>query len=370
MDFKGQEKNKINYLKKKSTQDSKSNILIFILTLCLTLFIILPFMVKANPQGEGTRENMFYVQVLNSEMSLIKATVFNEEDIAESNFSIKGSIFKLFNVDISNPIALIGKEISCISIGNQVNKAGDKSTDILFNPFKLNDKSITIDNNSGTTDLPNTTVSLYDPKLKKELNKSKPEVFIYHTHTTESYKPENNNSLDETKNVCAIGDALANELENNYGIAVIHDKTVHDAQASTQSYERSSATVDKYLKKYGDFKLIIDLHRDGVDNKNIVTTKMNGEDVAKIMFVMSRKNPHYKNNLAVVNKLLEISDKLYPNLSRGIYYYNYGTRYFNQNKSNNSILIEVGANSNNFQDAKNASKYLARIIGEYINGKK
>ncbi|WP_035144469.1 stage II sporulation protein P [Clostridium tetanomorphum] len=361
----------MNYLKSKNKQDNKNKIIFFILTISLVLFVILPFVVKANTKNESTRENMFYVQVLNSGMPIIESTVFNEEDMAETDFSFKDGVFKIFHVNISNPISLIGKEISCMNIENGIEDSfKDKPVDITFDPFKLNDKSINIDNNNESTDLPNKTVKLYDPELKKELNKSKPEVFIYHTHTTESYKPEDKCSLDETKNVCAVGDVLANELEKNYGIGVIHDKTVHDAAAYTQSYERSSVTVDKHLKKYKSFKLVIDLHRDAVDNRKAVTTKMNGEDVAKFMFVMARKNPHYKNNLDVVNKLVSISNKLYPDFCRGIFYYNYGTRYFNQNKSNNAVLLEVGANSNNLQDAKNSAKYLARIIGEYINGKK
>lgn len=369
MDLKEQEEKKINYPLKKNSLSSKNNILIFILTISLTLFIVLPFVVKANSDAEGIRENMFYVQVLNNGMSLIKATVFDEEDLAENNFSVKENIFKFFNVNISNPIALLGKEISCLNIGEEIDGVdSEKSANIIFNPFKLNDKSIIIDNN--TEDLPNKVVNVYDPKLKKELNKSKPEVFIYHTHTTESYKPENKETLDETKNVCAVGDALAHELENNYGISVVHDKTVHDASAYTQSYQRSGGTVDKYLKKYGDFKLIIDLHRDSVENKNAVTTKLNGENVAKFMFVMARKNPHFKNNMVHVNKMMEISNKLYPDFCKGILYRDYGVSYYNQNKSNNAILIEWGSNINTIDEAKNSAKYMARIIGEHLNGKK
>ncbi|WP_051542033.1 stage II sporulation protein P [Clostridium lundense] len=357
----------MNYHIRKDAKGSKKNILIFILTIAITFFVILPFVVKANSSGEGSRENMFYVQVLNNGMSLIKATVFSEEDMAENSFSMEKSIFKFFNVNTSKPAALIGKEIACLNM-QESGEDTDIPADIIFNPFKLNDKSVNVDNSS-TENLPNKTVVVHDPKLKKKLNKSKPEVFIYHTHTTETYKPENKETLDETKNVCAVGDALASELENNYGISVIHDKTVHDATAYTQSYQRAGVTVDKYLKKYGNFKLIIDLHRDSVD-KSAVTAKLNGENVAKFMFVMARKNPHFKNNMEHVNEMVKISDKLYPGFCRGVLYRNIGISYYNQNKSNNAVLIEWGSNNNTLDEAKNSAKYLARIIGEHLNGKK
>ena len=112
--------------------------------------------------------------------------------------------------------------------------------------------------------------TLYDPNLKKTLNKAKPEVLIYHSHTSEAYRASDNDtskissSSDVTKNVSSVGDVIKEELEKKYGIAVIHDKTVHDKGNYYGAYKKSGVTLDKYLKEYGDFKLIIDLHRDSV----------------------------------------------------------------------------------------------------------
>ena len=95
-------------------------------------------------------------------------------------------------------------------------------------------------------------------------------MLIYHSHTTEAYlasdkdTTKNTFNADETKNVVAVGDVIAEELENKYGISVIHDKTVNNVPDYNSSYKNSGVILDKYLKKYGDFDLIIDLHRDGV----------------------------------------------------------------------------------------------------------
>lgn len=369
MNIKERTEKTINYRRNNNRMISKSSILAFMLTLVLVFFVFLPFVTKANSRAEGIRENFFYMKILNNTMPLVEATVFNEEDMAESRLSLKGSVFEFFNIDIKNPISLIKREMAYIGLDSKTEGNGENAVDIIFNPFKLNDNTVSMEEED-KLNLPNKTVTVQDPNLKKTLNKSKPEVLIYHTHTTESFRPGPKDNLDLTKSIAAVGDELKRELEENYGISVVHDKTIHDATAYTQSYQRSGVTLDKHLKQYGDFKLIIDLHRDAVDNKKAVTTKMNGEDVAKIMFVMARKSPNYKNSLSLVNNMINTANKLYPGFSRGIYYYNNGTSYFHQNKNKNVVLIEVGAHTNTLDEAKNSAKYIARIIAEQLNGKK
>ena len=334
------------------------------------LIIILPCAVKANTSSNNTKRNMFYVQILNYTMPVVKATSFNEDDMAENGFSIGQAALQMIGLNLNNPISVLGREMSFIGL-NELSVKDKPNVD--FNHFKLDDKQVARDtekskpSSNENLNLENKVVNLYDPKLKKALNTNKPEVLIYHTHTTESYKPGNAINFDNSQNVVAVGDALVNELQSNYGISAINDKTVHDAEAYTQSYARSAVTLDKYLNKYKDFKLIIDLHRDSVEDKKDITMKMNGENVAKMMLVMCKKNPHFDKNMALANKIMETSDKLFPGFCKGVCYYNYGTRYFNQDKSNNAVLIEIGADINTTDEAKASAKYLARIIAESLN---
>ena len=343
----------------------------FILMATIFMVIILPCVVKANSYGSNINRNMFFVQILNYTMPVVKATSFSEEDMAENDFTVGQSLLAMVGLNLNNPISVIGKELAFV---NMDASEGKDKLNVDFNHFKLDDKQIAIDNEKTSPDsgsnlnLENKAVSVYDPKLKKTLNTSKPEVLIYHTHTTESYKPGDAISSDNSQNVCIVGDTLVSELQSNYGISAINDTTVHDAEAYTQSYARSVVTLDKHLKKYKDFKLIIDLHRDSVgDNKNAVTMKMNGENVAKISLVMAKKNPHFDKNMALANKIIESCNKNFPGFCRGVIYYNYGTRYFNQDRSNNAILIEVGADTNTTDEAKASVKYLARAIAEALN---
>ncbi len=85
------------------------------------------------------------------------------------------------------------------------------------------------------------------------------------------------------------------------------------------------------------------------------------------MMVMAKKNPHFNKNNNMANNIMNTSNKLFPGFCKGIYYYNYGTRYFNQDKSNNAVLIEVGADINTTGESKASAKYLARIIAECLN---
>lgn len=367
----------------KGKMNVKKEDLFFIIIISLTvMFLIFIFFnsIKGHFKGMNENGNMFYVDIINFNMPVVKEVCFQQEDLSESNGGVLESLLDTAALNPRNPEFVISREIACL---NSDNSSSDTGNSLSFNPFKLIDSDILKDVNDGeyldpnekqtkdTADTAtNTVVPLYDPKLKKTLNTSKPEILIYHTHTTESYSQDKGTDTENnSNNVCAVGDALTNELQSNYGISVIHDTTNHVKFAYNQAYLRSGETVDKYLKKYGDFKMIIDIHRDSVEDKKGETLKLNGENVSKFMFVLSQKNnPHFQKNYNLAKGLMDISNKLYPGLCKGIYCYGSGINAFNQKKSNNAILIEVGTYTNDVSEATATSKYLARIIGEYING--
>lgn len=372
----------MNY-KSISSKVKKINLSLSILVLMIAVLmaLILPSIVRASAESVGDKRNMFYIQVLNYTMPLVKTTTFDEEDMLEAGNTVQSNVLGFLGLDLKSPFSIIGKELACISGETPISDKNSVNTNFSFNPFKLNDNAISRDKVPESTDttgnepkpedlnLPDKNVNVYDPNLKKTINVAKPEVFIYHTHTSEGYGVNNPDSNDETKNVVSVGNALKVELESKYGISVVQDKTIHDANTYNKAYERSGATVDQYLKKYGDFKLIIDLHRDSIEDRKTETIKLNGENTAKFMFVMATQNPHYSKNIALVNKMLSVSNKLFPGLAKSTFSYKVGTKYFNQAKSNNAVLLEVGSHVNTPEEAQNTAKYLARIIAESINGK-
>ncbi|MBU3146064.1 stage II sporulation protein P [Clostridium sp. CF012] len=359
-------------------KDSNTRLFLSIFTLLIIflLGVILPKRAKAD--SEGKYLNYFYVSVINNVLSVIKASNTEQEHTTSKN-SMKVATLSFLGIDILNPISIITKEIAYLDrneVSTDVDNESkiDKVKEFILNPFNLDDKQVS----RSIVEVPNGNViaNLYNPKLKQTLDKANPRVLIYHTHTCEAYRTsdmetiETTNSLDTTRSVVAVGDVISEELEREYGIAVIHDKTVHDKGDYNNAYKKSGVTLDKYLKEYEKFDLIIDLHRDSVYDKNTVTTKINGENVAQLMFVVAQKNTKYALQKKLINSMIEISNKLYPTLlnEREITVVDRGKDFYNQHKSNNAMLIEVGTYTNDIGEVKNTGKYLSRIIAEQLNG--
>ncbi|WP_291636279.1 stage II sporulation protein P [Clostridium sp.] len=383
IEFKGKNNNvpseKNSFFKYAIKKGSNARIFfsIFTLLIIFLLGLILPKNTKA--YSAGNYQNYFYINVINNALSVFKASNTVQQD-NNSETSMQFDALSFLGVDISNPISIIAQEVAYldnnkIGTGVNINDSVDEVKSLktfILNPFNLGDKQV---NKSNAADA-KVIANLYNPALKKTLNNAKPEILIYHSHTCEAYLTSDkdtltNSSMDQTRNVCAVGDVIEEELEKNYGIAVIHDKTVHDKGVYDNAYKKSGVTLDKYLKQYGDFKLIIDLHRDSVA-KNAVTTKLNGEDVAKYMFVVTTSNPRYAKQKKLIDSMIGISNKLYPDLIRSnqIHAYQRGMDFYSQDKSDNAVMFEVGSYTNTIQEAKNTGKYLARIIAEQLYGKK
>lgn len=357
------------------------------LALSLLFIFAIPTALKAaSDEGDFHNHNPLYINVINYTMPLVKSVASSADESAQLNYSFKDMLLEKLGLDVKNPLSVVAREFSLIKTVDSTVAFQETNNQIVINPFKLNENNIIKITPQDTSSLQpsspgnsitaNVTVpEAYNAKLRKTLDSSKPEVFIYHSHTTESYKPSAQDNTDPSKSICAVGDIIANELQNNYGIATIHDKTIHNVVNYNQAYERSGETLNKYLNKYKDFKLIIDLHRDATPegNPKPVSIKLNGKSVARAEFVIGTANKNYKQNLELTRKLIGISQGLFPGLIRtespndnGVYYWH---SYFNQNKSNNATLLEIGNEINTLDEAKATGYYIARIIAEYINGK-
>ncbi|MBU3176718.1 stage II sporulation protein P [Clostridium estertheticum] len=361
---------KMNFFKNsiKKSGNVRMFFCVFTLLIIFLLGVILPKSAKAD-SGENYR-NYFYNRVVNNVLSVMKASSVKGQDTNGEN--TKGSVVLSFlGIDISNPISIVIKEIAYLDKNEVITDVKNSKT-FSLNSFNLDDKQV------NKSKVSNVVAKLYDSSLKGTLNKAKPRVLIYHSHTSEAYltsdtdTSKNTESSDQSRSVVAVGDVITENLEKNYGISVIHDKNVNDTGDYKNAYKKSGVTLDKYLKLYEKFDLIIDLHRDSIDNKKTLITKLNGEDVARFMFVVTDKNPRYAQQKKLIDSIMSISNRLYPGLIRDepIWVYHWGMGFYNQDRSNNALLIEVGANSNSIQEVKNTGKYLSRIIAEQLNGKK
>jgi stage II sporulation protein P len=335
----------------------KPNLNIGVVVLILLISIL--FIRVGNVLKDNKERGAFaYVQLLNLGMPIIQSQVYDEGTYAENKLSLKNVCFEVLGLNNISYKGIIQNEISFFyNIDNN-----DTKSTFTFNPFQVSEDSISklpTNNDSKNT-------QIYNPSLKKEIDKSKPEILIYHSHTTENYNAAEPESSDENTNVVGVGDVLSNELEENYGISVIHDKTDH-CISYNDSYTRSGETVDKYLKQYGDFKMVIDLHRDSVEDKSVTTTQVYGMSASKIMFVNAKNSTRYDKNKELTDKVFNKTAELFPSLPIKILTYNRGKNAFNQSKSDGCLLFEIGSHTNTPEESKVTAQCMARVIAEILN---
>lgn len=333
---------------KKNEKKKRINLGVIILISAISFFAIRFVKVITNNTERG---GLPYVQLLNFGDSLIEQYAFNEEDYFENNNSLRNILLETIGMKFLDSTKILKSELAFM---NTINVDLTNSYVCSISPFEVDDNSVNKVNESQNS-------------LAKELDESHPEVLIYHTHTTEAFSEAGQDTLDSNLNIVGVGNVLEEELKNKYGISVIHDTTNH-CESYLKCYSRSYETLTSYLNQYGDFKLIIDLHRDSVDNKAVVTSNQNGEDVARLMFVNARNSATYANNAALSDWFTAKANELYPGLMRNGITYNSAKFAANSGASPNTLLIECGSSCNSVEEAKRSAKIIARLIAEKING--
>ena len=207
------------------------------------------------------------------------------------------------------------------------------------------------------------------------LRGEQPTILIYHTHTTEAYtKTEQNpyresgawRTKDDTKNVVAVGEALKEILERDYGFNVLHDTTDHEPPKLATSYERSLLTMQAYKDRYPSIVLYLDIHRDAYNAEHAPTDflTINGTETAKLMFVVGKgekyaEKPYFASNCALAEKICAHLRAIDPKLARPI---RIKPGRYNQHVAPNCLLVEVGHNANTLEQALAAMPHLAESI--------
>jgi stage II sporulation protein P len=211
--------------------------------------------------------------------------------------------------------------------------------------------------------------------------KGGPQVLIVHAHSMEMFA--DSVPGDPFTGVFGVGRRLAEILENEHGLEVLHYLgrfDVVDGMPNRQgSYERLEPAVRRLLADNPTIQVVIDLHRDGVGpHVAPMVTYVNGERAAQIMFVngLSRRfrngaimtvyhlpNPYQRENLAFSLNLQLAANQLYPGLARRIYLLEFR---YSLHMAPRSMLLEVGAQNNTFQEALNAMPPVANIIAAVV----
>ncbi len=222
---------------------------------------------------------------------------------------------------------------------------------------------------------------LFDSELMLEKDMTiktkndKPQILIYHTHSQEAFIDSREGLVQDT--VVGVGDYLAEVLENKYGYNVIHDRTVYDVVDGklnrNLAYNYAREGVLKILEENPSIEVIIDLHRDGNEERTIY---IKGKETAQIMLFngLSRNdkgpitrldNPNLQDNLAFSFQLQLKSLEMYPR----IFYKNYlETLRYNLDLRPKSLLLEWGDAANTVESAMNAVEPFAEVLDAVLQG--
>ncbi|MBR3755023.1 MAG: stage II sporulation protein P [Clostridia bacterium] len=214
-----------------------------------------------------------------------------------------------------------------------------------------------------------------DPEIKIT-DKAQPTVLIFHTHTTECYELldrswyaqdyiTRSNSSD--RNMVRVGMEIKEQLEKA-GYSVIHDTEIHDTKY-TGAYAHSRKSVEKYLEQYPSIQVVLDIHRDAIEQSGGVrikpTAEILGKKAAQLMIITGCEEgkvtdfPDWEQNLTFALRLQSICEEKFPGLMRPVYFCQ---RKYNMDLSPNNLLVEVGSCANTLEEAA----YAGRLLGSSL----
>ena len=258
----------------------------------------------------------------------------------------------------------------------------NNSTKFLFsidftNPSSILDRSITSsskdyehnDDYSNLEELKKISSYIEDPN---PVDIDSPIIYIYNSHQLENYNSSNLDIYGITPNVLMASYLLKEKL-NERGLSTIVEDTnltefiTLNNWSYNNSYKASRIFLLDKKNTYPSLKYFIDIHRDSV-NREISTVKISNQNYARILFVVGLEHNKYQKNLDFTNKLNDISNKLYPGLSRGVLKKSGEgvDGIYNQDVNENVILIEIGGIDNNIEEVLNTINALCDILQRYI----
>lgn len=240
-------------------------------------------------------------------------------------------------------------------------------------------RNIRIRNNTSTKKIDIKKV-LAEP-LELEIDKSRPAILIFHSHTTESYELSENTeyyedetfrSSNELLNVVRVGTEIANYLEKS-GYTVIHDKTIHD-ESYNDSYPHSRKTIESILKENPQIKIVIDIHRDSIDldggTKIRPVSVINGKKAAQMMIIAGTEEgkikdfPDWEYNLRFAVNLQKKCEDMFPGIMRPLLF---TQKKYNMDLTRFSLLIEMGSEVNTLEEACYSGRLLAAVLASFMD---
>ena len=210
-----------------------------------------------------------------------------------------------------------------------------------------------------------------------------PQILIMHTHATEDYRlsaglwyspGDGARTTDTNLNMCAVGRVMADTL-NAAGLNTLHDETLNDYPSYTGSYANSRAVVQRYLAQYPSIKVVLDVHRDAIETEGgsrmAPVCTVDGRQAAQVMIICGCDNggsvqlPDWRQNLRFAAAWERSMEGMYPGFTRPVLF---SYRFYNQDLTTGSLLIEIGGHGNNLNEALYAGQLAANGLVQALLG--
>lgn len=327
-------------MKLKGPKNKKTNKLkIFLILVIIYLSLSLTFYYSMKNNKMITNEEFIIFLLNNGNANFTKDYKFTNVINKTVNYILK--------IDFTNPVSLFN--------GTILNSSSNQNKD--DNEFYDIDK------------LKEISSYISDPNKIDEKN---PLIYLYNSHQLENYNNYNLEIYGITPNVLMASYLLKEKL-NERGLSTIVEDTnltefiTLNNWSYNNSYKASRIFLLDKKNTYPSLKYFIDIHRDSV-NREISTVKISNQNYARILFVVGLEHNKYQKNLDFTNKLNDISNKLYPGLSRGVLKKSGEgvDGIYNQDVNENVILIEIGGIDNNIEEVLNTINALCDILQRYI----
>ncbi|PKM76004.1 MAG: hypothetical protein CVU90_14725 [Firmicutes bacterium HGW-Firmicutes-15] len=197
----------------------------------------------------------------------------------------------------------------------------------------------------------------------------KSQVFMYCTHSAESYIPDSGQArLDGKRGLINQVAATMEGALNEKGLNAQFVNTIHDYPDYNTSYTNSRATVNKIVQTNKNILALFDIHRDSIPGQGKASTvKVKGENCAQILIVVGtnerKPHPNWQQNRQFAEQLYQQAEKMYPGLIKGVIT-KAGT--YNQEFHAHALLLEFGSDINSLEEVNRSARLFADVLVEVL----
>ena len=131
--------------------------------------------------------------------------------------------------------------------------------------------------------------------------------------------------------------------------------------------------VQQYLAQYPSIKVVVDVHRDAIESEGgsryAPVCTVGGRQAAQVMLICGCDNggsvrlPNWRQNLRFAAAWERSMEQLYPGLTRPVLF---SYRFYNQDLTTGSLLIEIGGHGNNLNEALYAGQLAAQALASAL----